>query len=271
VPFEPPEPAEPRPPGAARKRQRAAKQKDDIPPPPAGRPPAVPKDWIAISGYPDGFQPRVPRPRLPGKTGPAQPQQPAQSAAPTDSWTLIRTEDGRAGWVLTRMLFMGVPDEIAQYAERARISAWFVIGRTVERSETHPAYLWCALSQQAADYQFDSLRIFVWNLRRHRYETSFIERGLRGWLPLKLAQAPGGGASGFRVTVQEKDGRIVERQYSLQGFRARVVSRQTATIPAPWYRAEDRPLPESPQEPEGQAAKEGPAGLIDRLKQKLKR
>ena len=35
-----------------------------------------------------------------------------------EDWNLIRTKDGKAGWVLSRMLVMAIPDEVAQYSGR---------------------------------------------------------------------------------------------------------------------------------------------------------
>ena len=39
-----------------------------------------------------------------------------------DDWNLVRTLDGKVGWVLTRPLSMAIPDEVAQYAEGHRIT-----------------------------------------------------------------------------------------------------------------------------------------------------
>ena len=42
-----------------------------------------------------------------------------------EDWNLVRTKDGKAGWVLSRMLVMAIPDEVAQYSEGARITSLF--------------------------------------------------------------------------------------------------------------------------------------------------
>jgi hypothetical protein len=189
-----------------------------------------------------------------------------------ENWTLIRAKDGRTGWVLTRLLLMSVPDEVAQYAERARISAYFSLGTINDRGSAKPVWLWATLSTRGADYDFDSLRIFTWNTRRHRYETSFIERNMRGYLPLRLQGQPGVGVHSFRVTVDEKNGARADREYAVQGYRARIIHRHPPTQEQPWYSApadmRSSGTPTAPPEADWSGRAKG---LIDELKGHLKR
>lgn len=215
-------------PVVVRKKSAKKKKEPEVPPPPAGKPPGLPKDWMALSGHADGV---VPLPEDEKPEGPAQ----IPPAPPADDWSLIRSKDGRAGWVLARMLLMAIPDEVAQYAERARIAAYFSLGKVQDRGEDKPVWLWATQSQRGVDFDFDSLRIFTWSTRRHRYETSFVERGLKGYLPVRLYGEPGHGVKGFRVVVEEKTGERVERDYALSGFRARVVKRGPAPAEVVWF------------------------------------
>lgn len=227
-------------PASRRKNARTGKQ-PAIPPPPAPQPPRPPKDWMALSGHPGGLS------SLPPAPPPAAP-----ATGPVDDWSLIRSKDGRAGWVLTRMLLMAIPDEVAQYAERARISAYFSLGRIDDKGTSKPVWLWATLSQPGVDYDFDCLRIFTWSTRRRRYETSFIERNLQGYLPLLVYGEPGRGAKGFKVVVTEKTGERVERDYILNGFRARLAARRPPPPRPQWLtqvrsgKADDAP-PEQPE------------------------
>ena len=46
---------------------------------------------------------------------------------PKDSWTLVRAKDGKAGWVMFRLLYMQIPDEVCQlraWTEDPVQSAW---------------------------------------------------------------------------------------------------------------------------------------------------
>jgi hypothetical protein len=38
---------------------------------------------------------------------------------------------------------------------------------------------------------FSGIRVFTWNMKKHRYETAFRERGLRGIYPLETGQEKG--------------------------------------------------------------------------------
>ena len=235
--------------GAQGEARQAARKRGGKPPiePLAPVPaPPLPPNWLDLS-----------RTALPQQESPAEKQAaspPGPAAAPaTDEWALVRLADGTAGWVLARMLYMDIPDEVAQYAERARIAACFRLGAVRSGAGEKAVWLWAAQSQRMADFDFDSLRIFVWSARRQRYETSFIERNLKGWLPLELRQ-DGGGVRGFEVVVEEKNGALVRRQYAIQPglYRARVVARTPAARPASWL--EDRgaaapPAAEAADEP----------------------
>lgn len=245
---------------APAKRPTKPKKEPPVPPPPPGRPPSVPADWLALSGNSQGLIPQ-------------RPQQPAPSGIPMEDWTLVRNAQGRAGWVLARSLFMAVPDEVAQYAERARISAYFGIGTVENKGDSKKVWLWAALTPGVNDRDFDSLRVFTYNTRRQRYETAFIERGLRGWLPI-LLNGKDGTVRSFRLIVEEKSGAIMEREYALNGYRARVVSRKPASRPEAYWKL-DQEGRGKPNPAAGQRREEGWSGkaqeLIEGLKGRLKR
>lgn len=258
IPFDPPDFIQLSPVAQIVRKAKKKKAAPAVEPPPLPKPPAVPSNWLELSRNPQGI--------IPTKKEPVDTPTPP-NAIPLDPWTLVRAKDGRAGWVLTRMLLMAIPDEIAQHAERAHISAYFSLGQTLDKGEAKPVWLWATLVKPGSGHDFDSMRIFVWSTRRHRYETSYIERNLKGWLPIQVKKE-----GGFSVVVEEKDGRVLERTYGLTNYRAKVVSRQPAQWPAAWAPASKAPArgtkaPAAVDPPWQDKAK----GLIEDLKGKLKR
>ena len=218
VPYDPPAPLLP-----ALESVKAVKKKPkkepETPPPPRPNPPSPPRDWILMSA--------------PSAAQPNRPARPPAKPVVQDLWTLVRARDGKSGWVLARMLFMSLPDEVAQYAERARIAAYFHVGDTIGRAGTsHPAWLWATSSRPREG--FDSLRLFTWNTRRNRYETAYIERNLTGFLPIIVERGSSGAASGFTAVVSEKDGALQTRIYTIKSLRVRLSSRRPATVPRRW-------------------------------------
>ena len=105
-----------------------------------------------------------------------------------EDWSLVRTKDKKVGWVLSRNLYMSIPDDVAQYAEGQRISSYFDLGLVVDdvKGNKHN-WLWTTASQaQPFDFEF---RIFYWNRRRHRYETAYRQRDLVGYFPVEVEPA----------------------------------------------------------------------------------
>jgi SH3-like domain-containing protein len=166
-----------------------------LPPPPP--PPAPPVDWIALS--------KERNVQADADTPPA-----AQ-----DDWTLIRTAGGQSGWVLTSRVYMLIPDIVAQYAEGHRITSYFSIGKVDDHGEIHDIWLWTTTSALGEDYDFDSYRVFTWSLNHHRYETAYIQRRERGYLPVIAKQGE------FSVCVEDKSGARVRRDYTLIGNTVR--------------------------------------------------
>ena len=120
-----------------------------------------------------------------------------------DDWSLVRTPEGKAGWVLSRALFMAVPDEVAQYAEGHRITAYVPLGEVKDGSAVKKNWLWTTASPGVRASEFDSFRVFVWSTRRHRYETAYVERGVTGYYPVEVVSIPGQQEKGFALIMEE--------------------------------------------------------------------
>jgi hypothetical protein len=148
-----------------------------------------------------------------------------------DDWFLVRTQDAKAGWVLARMLNVAVPDEIAQYAEGHRITGYLPLGNVKDKSgEVKTNYLWTTIAKGLQPYQFDSFRVFVWSLSRHRYETAYIERNVRGYYP--VLPVAGLDSAAFSLILETRDGSLVRKTYAFSGYRVRLVKQEAYQKPA---------------------------------------
>jgi hypothetical protein len=169
-----------------------------------------------------------------------------------EDWWLVRDAQGRVGWVLSRMVDVDVPLEIAQYAEGQRFIAFFVLdevkdspdektGKSKKGEKTSgagpdasggsdasgnqsapkqvPQYL-CVLTDphDGLPYDFDQIRVFTWNVHKHRYETAYREHGLNGVLPVTSAKEDfdkEGTLPVFILRVKDDAGNVTERKYKL--------------------------------------------------------
>jgi len=212
--------------------QKSPQKSPKIPPPPMPRPPALPADWLDLS------KSTVPQnPAAPEETRPEKP-------APTDGWSLVRIS-GESGWVYTRMITMAIPDEVAQYAEGHRIVSYFPLGAVQDGDQKKMTWLWTTIGSGSQPYDFDSFRVFIWSLRRHRYETAHVELRLKGFAPVlldpvgapasgkKKGETPPADYSGFSVCVEKKDGQRYRREYALANERVRFVSEKPCEPPPP--------------------------------------
>jgi SH3-like domain-containing protein len=140
-----------------------------------------------------------------------------------EDWWLVRDDQSRVGWVLSRMVDVDVPLDIAQYAEGQRFVAFFVLDQVPDNDKgvqkQVPQYL-CVLTDphDGLPYDFDQVRVFTWNTRKHRYETAYREHGLDGVLPVTITKEDfdkEGTLPVFILRVKDDAGTVVERKYKL--------------------------------------------------------
>lgn len=146
-------------------------------------------------------------------------QEPPKSAIVED-WWLVRDPQGHMGWVLARMVDLDVPLEIAQYAEGQRIVAFFVLEEVTDGEKKVPQYL-VALSdpKDGMPFDFNQVRVFTWNVKRHHYETAYHERNLNGVFPLTVSHEDfeqEGTLPVFVLRVKDDNGNVAERKYKLK-------------------------------------------------------
>lgn len=214
--------------------KRKAKSKDkekekewsrgSIMPPSPPAPPGLPPDWLQLSASPLLKEKRA----KPIKAPPPPPK--------VDDWSLIRTKDGKAGWVLAGKLSMTIPDDVAQYAEGRRITSYFKLGDSQNKEQQKFHWLWTTIAKGQVPYEFDQIRVFIYNVRRRRYETAYIERNVKGYYPVTQQPVEVSNRKekltvpGFSVIVENKEGQLVRKTYAFEGYRVRVIQTE------PWKR-----------------------------------
>jgi len=136
-----------------------------------------------------------------------------------EDWWLVRDPDGRVGWVLARMVDIDVPLDVAQYAEGQRIVGAFVLDQVPDGDKKVPQYLMVLTEpHDGMPFDYNQVRVFTWNVRRHRYETAYRERRLSGVFPVTITHAnfdKEGDLPVFILRVQDDTGKVVERKYKL--------------------------------------------------------
>ena len=135
-----------------------------------------------------------------------------------EDWWLVRDSHNRVGWVLARMIDLDVPLDVAQYAEGQRIVAFFVLNQVLDGEKKIAQYLTVLTEpKDGLPFDFNQIRVFTWNVRRHRYETAYRER-MEGVLPVTVSQEnfeKEGVLPAFVILVKDDNGNVAERKYKL--------------------------------------------------------
>jgi SH3-like domain-containing protein len=142
----------------------------------------------------------VPKPIAAGAAPPPSADNTAPPPPPLEDWWLVRDAKGQTGWIYSRLLEVAAPDTLLRYAEGQRIVAAYILSHVDDPDSgildngtaitSIPQYL-TVLSpyKSGLPYDFNQVRVFIWNTKKHRYETSFSERNIVGYLPLKITQS----------------------------------------------------------------------------------
>ena len=192
---------------------KQAKTNNRLPPHPA--PPKPPANWLQL------FRQGVDTPsEVAAKRDQEAKAMELKKPVILEDWTLVRTKDKQCGWVLSRNLVMSIPDEVAQYAEGKRITSYFDLGG-VQDEEKGPKHNWLWTTASSGEpFDFDAWRVFLWNRRRHRYETSYRQHDVEGYFPVRVnpADANAFGRT-FELVTKDEDGRFRRRTYLFDGSR----------------------------------------------------
>jgi SH3-like domain-containing protein len=112
-----------------------------------------------------------------------------------EDWWLVRDSKGDTGWLYSRMMDVDAPDAITRYAEGQRVVGAYIL-TTVNDPEAEqadkniPIYVTVMSPYKAGlTYDYDQVRVFTWNVKKHRYETGFRDKNIEGYLPVTIKMA----------------------------------------------------------------------------------
>lgn len=116
---------------------------------------------------------------------------------PMQDWWLVRDAKNHTGWMTSGLLNTDVPEAISRYAEGQRIVGAYIINKVIDpeiegASKEVPQYVTVTSPYEAGlPYDFNQVRVYSWNLKRHRYETANRDRNILGYFPVKIGTDPG--------------------------------------------------------------------------------
>ena len=141
----------------------------------------------------------VPKPVTPGAIPP-----PTDGSAPPpptlEDWWLVRDSHNQTGWIYGRLVDISAPDALLRYADGQRIVGAYILSHADDPDSgvlnngttvtSIPEYLTVmAPYKSGLPFDFNQVRVFVWNSKKHRYETGFSERNIVGYLPITLGSS----------------------------------------------------------------------------------
>lgn len=187
-----------------------------------------------------------------------------QAPPPPDleDWWLVRDGGGHVGWVRSHVLDEDVPDAIAGLGEGQKIVGAYVL-RTVDDPDANvpgnqvAEYVTVMASwKDGLPYDFDQVRVFTWNVRKHRYETAYRERNIEGYLPVRVSRQTFGNqqepifsfrvASGDAVALDPTTGMVkaadtVTESYHMEGVIVRRIGDEPQARTAAAGNPDNRP------------------------------
>jgi len=112
------------------------------------------------------------------------------SETASDAWIKVRSSPTQVGWVFGGLVDFDIPADIAQYSEGYTYAAVKTINRVQDSFAGQINWYIVGERKPGLDphVDFSGIRVFTWNLKKHRYETAFRTKDLRGVYPLEIGQ-----------------------------------------------------------------------------------
>lgn len=150
-----------------------------------------------------------------------------------DVWLKVRVSPTVVGWLLSNALEFDIPSDISQYNEEYTYAAVKVINRV--QDSIAGQVNWYIVGERRPnhdpDVDFQGIRVFTWNMKKHRYETAFRLKGLRGVYPLTIGQDAGNPT--FQIYELAEDGKTkTPHDYVMYGVIVRTKGEGIAASPS---------------------------------------
>ncbi len=128
----------------------------------------------------------------------------------------VRAEDGETGWIAGWLIEPLMPEALQPYQEERKLGACIEINRMTASAGDVPQYVLADLSPDAGpDIDFDRIRVFTWNKKKSSYGTAFVERGMKGILPI-TKETTGDNNLLIRILQISRSGAAEETTYTYQ-------------------------------------------------------
>jgi len=241
-------------PAPPKKKKKGAKDGDDLDAPPAPRPPPPPANWLTLSKQEAVAEaPEEKKARRGGVRNSLLLKAEQNRKKPSvtfEDWSLVRTKAGVVGWVRTTALVMALPEDVLQYAQRQRITSYFHLGDVHDAEKGKKGiWFWTSISRSGQAFQFDAMRLFVFNTKRHRYETAFQMKDQVGYFPIEVTGVAEGQPR-IAVILEDGSGQTWRRRFRYENGRLLQVDQVQVQKPRQPQALEDLPATSIPEPPE---------------------
>ncbi|KAF0217299.1 MAG: hypothetical protein FD167_5156, partial [bacterium] len=101
-----------------------------------------------------------------------------------DTWYLVRTPEGTAGWLYAGLVDIHVPEELALLSENKMIVSWRILTTSKDlEGKDHPWYL-SIEREPNSNKDFDRVRVLYWNTKKSRYDLVHRIQDISGIFPI---------------------------------------------------------------------------------------
>lgn len=149
-----------------------------------------------------------------------------------ETWYLVKTKEGSAGWIYASLVNIAVDEEALKYVEGKPILTQHILSVTKDEEEQeHPCYLLVERDDRS-NQDFERVRVLIWNLKRDRYEVSF-RLNINGLFPIDIQRVDPGepGHPSFKLHSLNPDNpqEIIVDEYQVIGNQTKKVGHTVIT------------------------------------------